>query len=388
MAFFQQSVSNILFQNTFVAIKIKQTVRTMNINDEKNAASHDEELNVHEFFRKLLSARDGQIRLLVEQNNALRQQLAAQKAEEKYDSSAFAQLQTLQADAEKLRVDFAKERANLQSQTAAANDLAAKLRDENNNLRYLVKPPKKRGFAWGTAIAACSIGLVFGFFAMQKWAAPKSMTAAAVDQYREKRLFQFEYDINQGNFENVEAILAQDLDNPAYASLKSELEFLRKVTRASKRTFAEAGGKKTTGYVSLDEQLQPKAEPIAAAEIGKKKTLTIAHDVPVSVRAEATTTAEALRKVEKGQICTIVDRTLTRDKVRTTIDGQRYELRDYWYKVEIDGQEGWVFGHFTSKSHNQKYLLDSDGKPVTEILAAPPTMLPAPVSRPDSVRME
>jgi hypothetical protein len=78
--------------------------------------------------------------------------------------------------------------------------------------------------------------------------------------------------------------------------------------------------------------------------------------------------------LKKGTVCNVLDRTFTRDKVQTTIEDNRYELRDYWYKVEADGQTGWVFGYFTTRSQNIKSLLDGAGKPVVE--AAKPAETP------------
>ncbi|MEZ4776640.1 MAG: SH3 domain-containing protein [Bacteroidia bacterium] len=45
-------------------------------------------------------------------------------------------------------------------------------------------------------------------------------------------------------------------------------------------------------------------------------------------------------KLKDGDICTILEK------------GQRIpirEMNDYWYKIEFEGQEGWVYGYFTSK---------------------------------------
>ncbi|MEZ4827651.1 MAG: SH3 domain-containing protein [Bacteroidia bacterium] len=45
-------------------------------------------------------------------------------------------------------------------------------------------------------------------------------------------------------------------------------------------------------------------------------------------------------KLKEGDICTILEK------------GQRVpirEMNDYWYKIEYQGQEGWVYGYFTSK---------------------------------------
>ncbi|MDX2250207.1 MAG: SH3 domain-containing protein [Bacteroidia bacterium] len=45
-------------------------------------------------------------------------------------------------------------------------------------------------------------------------------------------------------------------------------------------------------------------------------------------------------KLKEGDICTILEK------------GERVairEMNDYWYKIEFEGKEGWVYGYFTSK---------------------------------------
>lgn len=61
----------------------------------------------------------------------------------------------------------------------------------------------------------------------------------------------------------------------------------------------------------------------------------------LNVRSEPDNEADnVLFQLSNGTICTILergDRTPIRD------------MNDYWYKIEADGQEGWVYGYFTSK---------------------------------------
>ncbi|RMG70147.1 MAG: SH3 domain-containing protein [Bacteroidetes bacterium] len=61
----------------------------------------------------------------------------------------------------------------------------------------------------------------------------------------------------------------------------------------------------------------------------------------LNVRSEPDNEAEnVLFQLNKGDICNILER------------GQRVQIRemdDYWYKIEKDGQSGWVYGYFTSK---------------------------------------
>lgn len=68
--------------------------------------------------------------------------------------------------------------------------------------------------------------------------------------------------------------------------------------------------------------------------------LFITADV-LNVRSAPDTEADnVLFKVNEGDICNIIEKG---SKVAIR------EMNDYWYKIEIDGQEGWVYGHYTSK---------------------------------------
>lgn len=62
----------------------------------------------------------------------------------------------------------------------------------------------------------------------------------------------------------------------------------------------------------------------------------------LNARAEMSTTSEVLFQIDGGAIGTIIER--SPDMVE--VNGNT----DYWYLIEVDGQEGWVFGHHTSKA--------------------------------------
>jgi len=61
----------------------------------------------------------------------------------------------------------------------------------------------------------------------------------------------------------------------------------------------------------------------------------------LNARSEPNTETEnVLFKLQSGDVCNIIER------------GSRAEIRkmnDYWYLVEKDGNEGWIYGYFTSK---------------------------------------
>jgi len=46
-------------------------------------------------------------------------------------------------------------------------------------------------------------------------------------------------------------------------------------------------------------------------------------------------------QLEKGQVATIVQKSEDRE----TVNG----MEDYWYKIDFEGQSGWIFGYHTSK---------------------------------------
>lgn len=62
----------------------------------------------------------------------------------------------------------------------------------------------------------------------------------------------------------------------------------------------------------------------------------------LNMRTEASTESEVITQVSEGQIGTIIER----GPEMVEVNGNS----DYWYLIDVDGQEGWVFGHHTSKS--------------------------------------
>lgn len=65
----------------------------------------------------------------------------------------------------------------------------------------------------------------------------------------------------------------------------------------------------------------------------------------LNARSAPNTTSDVLFQVNNGAIGTIVERTPEPEEVNGNTD--------YWYLIEVDGQEGWVFGHHTSKQRGQ-----------------------------------
>ncbi|MEL6133396.1 MAG: SH3 domain-containing protein [Bacteroidota bacterium] len=67
----------------------------------------------------------------------------------------------------------------------------------------------------------------------------------------------------------------------------------------------------------------------------------------LNVRSEPQKPAEGeedniVFKVNEGDVCNILEKGDARVQIN--------DMNDYWYKIEFNGQVGWVYGHFTSKS--------------------------------------
>jgi uncharacterized protein YgiM (DUF1202 family) len=60
-----------------------------------------------------------------------------------------------------------------------------------------------------------------------------------------------------------------------------------------------------------------------------------------NVRKEPNTNGEILFQVEKGDICHIIAQGASLEKM--------HDVTDRWYKINFNGQQGWVFGYYTTK---------------------------------------
>lgn len=334
----------------------------------------ENEQNVHEFFRNLLSQRDDRLRQMVEENNRLRAENARSKpsASPPSDDQSALLLAGLRAENERLRNAHSLEKNELQNRFSEQSEALKKLRVEQSAAANA--PIPKKGISRAGLLFLVLLAAILGFWGHKLMSNPVLPNAAVFEKYRDQRLFQFEYDLNQGQFSKVEETLNKDLAATGNAPIQAQIEFVRKLVRASGRA---VGGEKSAAYVELNSKPAP-AEKSAPEPTGKQKTLTITEET-LTLRHEATKTSAAITKLKKGQVCIIIDRTLTRDKVKATIDGNPYELKDYWFKVEVDDLTGWVFGFYTNKSHDSKTLLDSAGKPVVQAASEPsPQAIPIP----------
>ena len=231
------------------------------------SASPDHEQNIHEFFRNLLSQRDDRIRQLVEENNRLRAEAAHSQPETDEQSAQL--LAGLRAENERLRNAHSMEKNGLQNQVSEQAEALKKMRAEQ--LAAAAAPVPKKGVSRGGLIFLTLLGGIFGFLLHKMASKPVLPAAHVFEKYRDQRLFQFEYDLNQGQFSKVEEALDKDLAAPANGPIQPEIEFVRKLVRAAGRA---TGAEKKEDYVSINSKAAP-PEIVALEPVGKQKTLTI-----------------------------------------------------------------------------------------------------------------
>ena len=269
--------------------------------------TNDAEQNIHEFFKKLIAERDQRIA--------------------------------------RLEGDL----ANAGQQSRDLYQTAQQLRDDYQTLRQ-----QKGGFGFKMLLICVFFSALAGFGLHWLVSRVGSEPSAVFKKFRDETQFNIEYDISQGNFEKVETTLKNSLEKAEYAPIRAEIEFFRKIMGATRRKFSDANlaAPGADGF-SL------KAEESVTNIQGKAKKSLTATEPEVSIRSEANTTSEKLGKLKKGESAGVWDKTASLSKITLTRDGQKYEVEDYWYKIESKtGVEGWVFGHFTSRSLKRMTLVE------------------------------
>lgn len=114
-----------------------------------------------------------------------------------------------------------------------------------------------------------------------------------------------------------------------------------KTPKAQEEALQRILSSSTFSTSSLIGIVQSKMEEISArAELPANQLYITASNL--NVRAEASTESEVMFQVGEGVIGTIIERSPSAVEVNGNTD--------YWYLIDVDGQEGWVFGHHTSKS--------------------------------------
>ena len=214
------------------------------------SSAPDSPENVHEFFRNLLTQRDERLRQMMDENNRLRAELARTPT----TAAAVATVQTaaapdfqsaqllsdLRAENERLRTVFSMEKSGLQNQIFDLNETVGKLKTTAPSLP--ISQPPSRGISRGMLLSMLILAGLAGFFVQKLFFQPTFPSSATFERYRDQRQFQFEYDINQGQFSKVEEALNTDLNNAKLGNIRPEIEFLRKVVRASGLVFSQNGG--------------------------------------------------------------------------------------------------------------------------------------------------
>lgn len=90
--------------------------------------------------------------------------------------------------------------------------------------------------------------------------------------------------------------------------------------------------------ISLITEMRSKAE--ALPELPSYQLYITANAVNVRLTPDNESATNVAFQLKYGDICTILERG---DRV------QIREMDDYWYKIEFEGKEGWVYGYFTSR---------------------------------------
>lgn len=270
-------------------------------------ATNDAEQNIHEFFKRLIADRDQRI-------------------------------------------------ARLENELAAAGQQSRDLHQTVQQLRddYQALRQQKGGFGFKMLLICGFFSAVAGFGLHWLVSRTGGEPSRVFQKFKDETQFNIEYDISQGNFEKVENTLKNSLEKYEYAPIQPELEFFRKIMGATRRKFSD-----TILPEASTDGFSLKAEESATSIQDKaKKSLTVTEP-EVSIRSEANTSAEKLGKLKKGETAGIWDKTTSLSKMTLTKGGQKYEVEDYWYKIETKtGLEGWVFGHFTSRSLKRMTLVE------------------------------
>jgi uncharacterized protein YgiM (DUF1202 family) len=90
--------------------------------------------------------------------------------------------------------------------------------------------------------------------------------------------------------------------------------------------------------ISLITEMRSKAE--ALPELPSYQLYITANAVNVRLTPDNESATNVVFQLKYGDVCTILERG---DRV------QIREMDDYWYKIEFEGKEGWVYGYFTSR---------------------------------------
>jgi Bacterial SH3 domain len=287
-------------------------------------------------------------------------------------------VKSLQSELETLKKESSAQIKNLEENLSQvkkeSNSQLNSFKENQNNLNetnmrmrndYQTLRKQKGGFGFTSLLISGFVGTLLGFGVHKIFFSPKDDHAQVFQKFKDENLFNMEFDISQGRFENVESMLKTKAATKEYSSIAYELEFFRKIIGASKRKLGD--GKTPTEAAGVSGfALDPKVDEAKIQEKAKN-SLTINENasVEITIRSEASTGGEKLGKMKKGDKAGVWDRTNGLDKITITKDGNKYEVSDYWYKVETsDGIEGWVFGYFTTKTLNRMKMI---GEPVAAI---------------------
>jgi hypothetical protein len=143
------------------------------------------------------------------------------------------------ADIEKLLADTEKRAKSFESDWSNLFDQNKTLREANHQLQqgYETLRIQKGGFGFKMLLASGMGGFVTALilcFVYLKLK-PKPDYIATFDQFRRENLFDFELNLSNGNFEEVEESLRLCSEKQAFHSIQPEIYFTQKVVGAAKR---------------------------------------------------------------------------------------------------------------------------------------------------------
>jgi hypothetical protein len=104
-----------------------------------------------------------------------------------------------------------------------------RLQDDYESLRV-----QKGGFGFKTLLASGFAAFLTGIVLCFLFFRPTDHRAKSFEQFRHRQLFNIEYAISEGRFDDAEKILLNQRDLPENARIGSEIESMRKLVTAAK----------------------------------------------------------------------------------------------------------------------------------------------------------
>ena len=305
--------------------------------------------NIHLFFTRLLVERDEKIKGLEAALDLANSKIISQPQVGNDDWEE--RFEKLHAEHQKAKTEAQVEINGFRSQINGLNTTIDQLRaDKPTGAQPAEFAKGSSKYDWGIGIFGLLIGVALGAFlgmwAQKRFMTPKNEQTRVFEKLQSKHQFNFEYEIANGRFTALDSILQEEISAPTNQTVKPELEFIRQILKASRKKMAEHNVPMSDAGFAI----MPNNEIVVNEKSRQRITIT---EPTLSVRAEASTTADKLGTLKKDDVVKVMDRGNILDKLTTKYEGKKAEIEDIWYKVEMpNGMEGWIFGYYTSASRN------------------------------------